>query len=180
MQPTEGMGTLKEDVKKCRTARQSLENWEVRVRRTASSACGEAHTLVVTEKGEAWAWGAADAGQLGLNSSKRKVLPERINFFHDDAVEGWEEYTVNQEQVDAGQSLNPAGTKYFFNPQLKLAVWKLPAVTRDAAKADPVLIKMIAGGAKHSAAVTTKGALCTWGCGTYHQFVVNGNVQVSS
>jgi len=42
------------------------------------AACGCNFTVVVTEPGEVFAWGADVFGQLGLNTGKDQMLPERV------------------------------------------------------------------------------------------------------
>jgi hypothetical protein len=47
--------------------------------RVRMAACGDFHTLVVTEKGGVWAFGKGTAGQLGLNDQRDKVVPTHVN-----------------------------------------------------------------------------------------------------
>lgn len=39
------------------------------------AACGHYHSVVVNEDGEVWAWGAGEAGQLGIGSQVHKSVP---------------------------------------------------------------------------------------------------------
>jgi hypothetical protein len=45
-------------------------------------ACGDAHTLAVTEAGELWAWGLGVKGRLGLNDEQRRLVPTRVDPQH--------------------------------------------------------------------------------------------------
>jgi len=41
-------------------------------------ACGNAHTISVTEEGELWAWGHGKGGRLGHNDERDRLAPERV------------------------------------------------------------------------------------------------------
>jgi hypothetical protein len=45
-------------------------------------ACGDAHTLAVTEAGELWAWGLGVQGRLGLNDEQRRLMLTRVDPQH--------------------------------------------------------------------------------------------------
>jgi alpha-tubulin suppressor-like RCC1 family protein len=45
-------------------------------------ACGDGHTLAVTEAGELWAWGGGAQGRLGLNDEQRRLVPTRVDPQH--------------------------------------------------------------------------------------------------
>mmetsp|Transcript_53271 Transcript_53271/g.86260 ORF Transcript_53271/g.86260 Transcript_53271/m.86260 type:complete len:174 (-) Transcript_53271:119-640(-) len=64
------------------------------------AACGLHFTVVVTEPGDVFAWGAGVFGQLGLNTGKDQLLPER--------VAGREVFGARMVMVAAG-ALNSAG-----------------------------------------------------------------------
>ncbi|XP_023933292.1 alsin [Lingula anatina] len=44
-------------------------------------ACGDTHTLALSNSGEIWVWGAGC--QLGLNTEKECLVPQRLDFLHD-------------------------------------------------------------------------------------------------
>ena len=45
-------------------------------------ACGNVHTLAVTEAGELWAWGRGAQGRLGLNDGQDRLVPTRVDPQH--------------------------------------------------------------------------------------------------
>ena len=45
-------------------------------------ACGNVHTLAVTEAGELWAWGLGAQGRLGLNDEQDRLVPTRVDPQH--------------------------------------------------------------------------------------------------
>ena len=45
-------------------------------------ACGNVHTLAVTEAGELWAWGLGAQGRLGLNDEQARLVPTRVDPQH--------------------------------------------------------------------------------------------------
>jgi alpha-tubulin suppressor-like RCC1 family protein len=45
-------------------------------------ACGNVHTLAVTEAGELWAWGLGAQGRLGLNDVQGRLVPTRVDPQH--------------------------------------------------------------------------------------------------
>jgi hypothetical protein len=45
-------------------------------------ACGNVHTLAVTEAGELWAWGLGAQGRLGLNDEQGRLVPTRVDPQH--------------------------------------------------------------------------------------------------
>jgi alpha-tubulin suppressor-like RCC1 family protein len=45
-------------------------------------ACGNDHTLAVTEAGELWAWGQGAQGRLGLNDGQGRLVPTRVDPQH--------------------------------------------------------------------------------------------------
>ena len=45
-------------------------------------ACGNEHTLAVTEAGELWVWGQGAQGRLGLNDGQDRLVPTRVDPQH--------------------------------------------------------------------------------------------------
>ena len=45
-------------------------------------ACGNVHTLAVTEAGELWAWGLGAQGRLGPNDGQDRLVPTRVDPQH--------------------------------------------------------------------------------------------------
>ena len=46
------------------------------------AACGDDHTLAVTEEGGLWSWGAGTYGRLGLGDERHQCLPVRVGSHH--------------------------------------------------------------------------------------------------
>ena len=59
------------------------ETFESKVR---MAACGESHTLAVTEAGFLWSWGVGEFGALGQNSDIDMLIPTRIDAQHFDSA----------------------------------------------------------------------------------------------
>ena len=55
-------------------------------RASASVACGFAHTVVVTDNGNVWAWGANNAGQLGLGHLNQTPTPTMVEALEEQEV----------------------------------------------------------------------------------------------
>ncbi|KAL3893088.1 MAG: hypothetical protein SGPRY_014485, partial [Prymnesium sp.] len=45
-------------------------------------ACGNNHSLAVTDEGDAWAWGCNAGGQLGVSISDSQAVPQRMSLPH--------------------------------------------------------------------------------------------------
>ena len=50
-------------------------------RRVHAVACGGAHTVVLTQRGEAWSWGLGGQGQLGHGDHEPRMSPTPITYF---------------------------------------------------------------------------------------------------
>jgi alpha-tubulin suppressor-like RCC1 family protein len=59
----------------------------LRDKRVVQVACGEHHSLVLTEKGYLYAWGRGFEGQLGLGEVEISSTPSFVKFFHKSSVQ---------------------------------------------------------------------------------------------
>ena len=132
------------------------------------AACGCNFTVVVTEPGDVFAWGAGFIGQLGLNTGKDQLLPER--------VAGREVFGAHMVMVAAGTShsagVTADGTLLTWGRgrQGQLGHGDLEdrlrpeRISRELFGGRPVL--MVACGMEHTM-VLTVGGLWTCGKGKY-------------
>lgn len=133
-------------------------------------ACGQAHTVAVTDSGSLVSWGAADSGQLGHKDTAAAIsvpLPKVIKGSRDHrfarvacgaahtvALTGsGEVFTFGQGAFGA---LGHGNSDNVTEPKHVEALWALGIV-------------QVACGASHSAALTIDGQVFTWGRGKYGQ-----------
>lgn len=136
-------------------------------------ACGENHSLVLTDKGYLYAWGRGFEGQLGLSKEiEIASTPQFVKFFHgknvtsiacgsfyslavtdDGAMWGWGEARMGQLGCDKHREIRTPQRIQF--PQ-------------DSEGNQPK-IKSCSAGYGHTAALTDNGDLYTWGFNTYGQ-----------
>jgi len=129
----------------------------------AMVACGRDHTLVVTKEHELYVYGYNSFGQLGFGNYRGQQTPEIIGF--DGA-----EIAMAAAGAYHSMALTTDGRVYTFGTGISgaLGLGKreslLPEMIGPQFFSGSRVI-MIAAGGDHSAAVTTEGALFTWGCG---------------
>ena len=94
------------------------------------------HMLLLSDKGELWSWGASAHGETAQNSSLRRMLPHPVLF-------------ANNTNVTESNGSDAA----------------TPAVVSKPTSTAPGVFVDIAVGFQFSAAITSDGALYTWGNG---------------
>ncbi|KAF4146374.1 Regulator of chromosome condensation (RCC1) repeat [Phytophthora infestans] len=133
----------------------------------ATVECGEFHTVALTKDGEIWAWGNGEYGRLGNGESDTCEVPEPIEFFSKD----------NVVSIAAGRdfsfALTDKGELYSWggNSQnqlgigggLAMDVYNIESIPVLVEAFNGLLVKQIAAGYDHAAAVTEDGRLYMWG-----------------
>jgi alpha-tubulin suppressor-like RCC1 family protein len=129
-------------------------------------ACGEAHSLALTQQGEVYAWGRGYEGQLGIRESIETIsVPKYIDTF----------YSKQVMNVACGQrssfAIDIDGTLYSWGEgrcgQLghgKERECKRPKIVDIHGR-----VKEIAAGAGHALALIENGEVWTWGLNNYGQ-----------
>ena len=142
----------------------------LRDKRIVQVACGEHHSLVVTDKGDVYAWGRGFEGQLGLSKSTQiAATPQYLKAFYgtpvssvaagaffslaitkDGSVWGWGEAKLGQ--LGMGK-------------QTRALLPQRIAFSQDEARN----FVQCAAGYGHSSALTEDGLLFVWGFNVYGQ-----------
>lgn len=142
----------------------------LRDKRIVQVACGEHHSLVVTDKGDVYAWGRGFEGQLGLSRSTQiAATPQYLKAFYGTPV----------VYVAAGAYYSLAITKdgsVWGWGEAKLGQLGMGKQTRallpqKVAFSQPEARNFVqcAAGYGHSAALTEEGLLFVWGFNVYGQ-----------
>lgn len=131
-------------------------------------ACGEAHTLALTETGDLYAWGRGFEGQLGIRSSIEAVsVPKYIDAFFGKKI----------TKVACGQrhslAIDSNGFLYAWGEARcgQLGEGKHRQVKRPQLVEFPVEVKIkdVMAGAGHTAALSAEGEIYLWGLNNYGQ-----------
>jgi len=133
--------------------------------RVIAVSAGGSHSLVLTADGSVWSWGWSDAGRLGHGDEQQELLPTKI-----EALAGRRVVAVS------------AGSSHSLALTADGAVWSWgggrdgqlghgdeqwqPLPTKIEAFAGRRVIAVSAGG-DHSLAITTDGAVWSWGDGGF-------------
>lgn len=122
--------------------------------RIVQLACGNAHCIAVSSAGELWSWGRGDAGQLGWGKLVAVGVPRRVRVrqLRAAAASTGVPPADPHAGISAGASVRSAST----------AASAASAGARVVQRV-PVLFVQVAAGASHSLAISTDGALWTWG-----------------
>ena len=131
-------------------------------------ACGEAHSLALTQHGEVYAWGRGYEGQLGIRESVETAsVPKYIDSF----------YSKHIASIACGQRTSFAvdidGNLYSWGEgrcgQLghgKERECKRPKIIKFS---EELRVKEISAGAAHTIILTEKGEIWVWGMNNYGQ-----------
>lgn len=136
-------------------------------------ALGRGYTVAVTSKGQVWAWGSGRGHALGLGSTKAQARPQRIALIEapvvqvasgeshtlaltkSGAVLAWGDDARGQLGVGGGGG---AERRFIRTPT------PIGALAAGRLADDDVVVAVYAG-AQHSAALTKRGKIYTWGRG---------------
>lgn len=140
--------------------------------RVKAVACGEAHTLILTDDGETLSCGAGEHGRNGNGASRDVLSPEPVDVLDDETV----------VSIDAGSAFSLALTErrhiYVWGrndqaqlgsgPGLALDVYSMEDTPRllelpEDLGGGPLEATTIAAGHSHAAAVSPDGRLFFWG-----------------
>lgn len=138
-------------------------------------ACGDSHSMVMTDRGYLYTWGRGFEGQLGLSETiEIAASPSFVKFFHS------KERILNVSYIAAGSFYSLAivedGTMYSWGEARmgQLGIGKYQCVRLPQRVAFPpddngqvVKVKSCSAGFGHTAALTDNGDLYTWGFSIY-------------
>ena len=131
--------------------------------RVMHAAAGSNHTLVVTSTGALWAWGEGEDGQLGHGDTENELVPRRVEALAAERVVHAAAGNSHTLVVTSTGALWAWG--YGYTGQLGHGdTQDQPVPRRVEALAAERVVDVAAGGI-HTVAVTSTGALWSWGCG---------------
>lgn len=131
-----------------------------------AAACGKLHTVVLTEEGNVWSWGAYGHGQLGLGDVSKKlhpfgwVEPTRIKSL-DKTVRSVACGQFHTVMIDGMGDLWSCGTKDH-GAHGQDSLWDVSGPTI-IGKVHGKDFRQVACGALHTIALTASGQLYAWG-----------------
>ena len=133
--------------------------------RVKMAACGESHTLVLTEVGRVWAFGGGEHGRLGTGDEDDRTTPTEVVGLRGVTITFVAAGFYHSVAVSAGGGTFSWGCGYggklgHGNTDKQLE----PRQVEAGRFGDGRVVQAAAGGA-HTAAVTAKGLLYTWGYG---------------
>ncbi|OMJ84574.1 hypothetical protein SteCoe_14244 [Stentor coeruleus] len=140
-------------------------------------ACGEAHSLALTQHGEVYAWGRGYEGQLGIrNSVEASSVPKYIDSF----------YSKHIKTVACGQRSSFAieldGKIYSWGEgrcgQLGHGMERVCRRPKMIEFSSDVRISEISAGAAHAVALTEKGQIWAWGMNNYGQLGIGNKTSI--
>jgi len=147
---------------------------------------GSKHTIVLTEDGSVYSWGANEEGQCGIGKKSNIVKPTKISFL----LSGEERIT----HVEAGgyhsMAVTSSGAVYSWGdnefgqcgfPLKKQHILKPTKIENleSCLDEDEKITKIVAG-SEHSLAMTSKGSVLGWGKNKFNQTGVSGKATVES
>lgn len=146
----------------------------LRDKRVTKIACGESHSLVLTDKADVYAWGRGFEGQLGLSASIEVAsTPQYIKSFYGMPVQTIEagayfSLAITKEghlygwgEAKMGQLGSGKGQREVRRPQ------RIPILPEGSEQEQSVVA--CSAGFGHSACLTQSGDLYTWGFNIYGQ-----------
>ena len=157
-----------------------------------SSTCGDTHTLVLTEKGEVYAFGGNSFGQLGigdnqdtdvdLDGSPYVPIPRKITFSEQAVISKIACGDQHSLAIDSKSNVYAWGSNILgqLGFEMKPKEYELEG-EKSSFVSQPILIKLLQGkkvvsasaGEMHSIVLTDKGYLYSFGCGTNGQLGYN-------
>ena len=121
-------------------------------------ASGTNHTLAINSRGELYAWGANNNGQLGIGTTtENELTPQRVGSDSDwEAVSGGDDYSL---------AMKSDGTLYAWgkNDRGQLGIGSTDNETTPRQVGNAGDWKAIAAGGKHSLALRSDNTLYAWG-----------------
>eukprot|EP01133_Synstelium_polycarpum_P010231 gene10231-11922_t len=157
---------------------------ELRGKPIKKIACGHYHTVVTTDLNSVYCWGHGEHMCLGNGSTKNEPSPKLIEFFVNKKVERVVCGLFHTATVTAAESGSDRGNVYICGggEHGKLGIGgdhKSPFLDKPYPAVVPSLnsinIVDLCSGAEFSAAVTSNGAVYTWGYGHFGQ-IGNGKL----
>ena len=132
--------------------------------------CGEAHTLLLTDDDELLVCGAGEYGRLGTGSTNDLLVPEPVTFLAEvEVAEAWAGSAFNIALERGGEvwvwGRNDQG-QLGLGGSLSMDVYSMEPVPQLLTGIDGV-VKTVAAGHSHAAAITEDGALYHWGMKLY-------------
>lgn len=146
----------------------------LRDKRVVQVACGEHHSLVLTDKGYLYAWGRGFEGQLGISPTiEIASTPSFVKYFHKKLISSIASGSYHSMAItDDGQLYTWGEGKMGQLGVGKCREKRLPEkVTFDFEEEESgeemQRLKACSAGFGHSAAITDVGNLYMWGFNTY-------------
>ena len=136
---------------------------ELTGKRIVSVACGDKHTVCVTEDGEVYSWGFGRSGALGHGNSDDVTLPKRVEGLQNAVrVECGTDYTI---VLDSNGKLHSFGNNRYGQLGLNMDSLKESTPKKIFTSAGQGKIIDFSCGDEHSAYIDARGGVHTWGYG---------------
>lgn len=132
----------------------------------ARVSCGADHTLALTDKGEIWAWGVGQFGNIGTGNTNDEFEPVKIEFGGKDAfvthcaAGGKHSLACTKDGNCYSWGHNGGGRLGLGHSRAVLSPTQIEYLIGKE-------IVYVAAGEAHSAAIDRSGSLFTWGAGAY-------------
>ena len=134
-------------------------------KKARSLACGSDHTLVVDDQGDVWTWGMGNYGNLGHGDTLDKARPTAVKMLHGSAtimVAGGAKHSM---------CVTSQGKVFVWghgdNGRLGNGAKRGTLVPEFLHTMSHIHVVQVACGEAHSAAISDRGQLYTWGAGSY-------------
>lgn len=145
----------------------------LRDKRVVRIACGESHSLILTDKSDVYAWGRGFEGQLGLAKSIEVAsTPQYIKTFYGKPVQSIEagayfSLAITKEGLLYGWGEAKMG-QLGLGKQREIRIPQRIPIVEEESKQEHKVVSCSAGFG-HTACLTESGALYTWGFNIYGQ-----------
>jgi alpha-tubulin suppressor-like RCC1 family protein len=145
----------------------------LRDKRVVKIACGESHSLILTDKADVYAWGRGFEGQLGLSKSIEVAsTPQYIKAFYGSPVQSIEAGAYFSLAITRDGNLYGWGEAKMgqlgLGKQREVRIPQRIPIIEEASKQEHRVVSCSAGFG-HTACLTESGDLYTWGFNIYGQ-----------
>ena len=146
-----------------------VPKWRLGRARVKMAACGNDHTLVLTEAGRVWAYGCGKDGRLGTGDEDDRTTPTEVAGLQGVTITFVAAGFSHSVAVSAGGGTFTWGLGWYGRLGHGDEDKQLEPREVEAGRFGGGRVVQAAAGHGHTAAVTAEGRLYTWGAGYYGQ-----------